>query len=208
MEKKMHPKVLSPDAWRTVRRLCAAKLLDGWTLAGETGLALQMGHRYSEDLDLFRPEEFDPVQLVNKLPQTGTVNVQDRSASTLHVLVEGTRFSFLRIQPPLIFNGTPYRGLTVADPRDIAVLKIVAIGGRGSWKDFVDLHFYLKAAGGLEPLFTLLHKRFAGIDFNEYHLLKSLVYFNDAEAEPMPEMIKKVSWEEIKAGIADEVRRI
>jgi hypothetical protein len=46
------------------------------------------------------------------------------------------------------------------------------------------------------------------VDYNEYHLLKSLVYFEDAEAEPMPRMLRDVSWDEVKNTIIAEVRRI
>ena len=85
-------------------------------------------------------------------------------------------------------------------------MKIVAIGGRGSRKDFVDLYFYLKSSGSLGSIMTLLKQRFTSIDYNEYHLLKSLVFFDDAEKEPMPNMIRPVPWEEVKTFIVDEVR--
>ena len=39
-----------------------------------------------------------------------------------------------------------YRGIMLADPRDIAVMKVIAIGGRGSRKDFIDLYCLLKVA--------------------------------------------------------------
>jgi hypothetical protein len=204
----MHPKVLSNDAWRLVKALDGEKLLEGWTLAGGTGLALQWGHRFSEDLDLFRTDGFDPDILLNKLSSIGPIEVQDRSQDTLHALIAGIRFSFLRIQPPLLFTGHVYRGITIADPRDIAVMKIVAAGGRGSRKDFIDLYFFLKNISGFDEVFFLLGKRFKGIDYNEHHLLKSLVYFKDAETEPMPTMIKKASWKEIKKAVIAEVQRL
>jgi hypothetical protein len=204
----MHPKVLSARAWRTVKIAGQLGLLDGWTLAGGTGLALQFGHRYSEDLDLFNPEAFDPGLFLSDLSKIGAVHVQDRSASTLHAMVEGVRFSFLQCQPPLLFKGTAYRGLNVADPRDIAVMKIVAIGGWGSRKDFIDLYFYIQSTGSLGSVFKLLKKRFKKIEYNEYHLLKSLVYFEDAEREPMPEMIKRIKWPEVKKALIEEARRL
>lgn len=181
-------------------------MLGAWTLAGGTGLALQLGHRYSEDLDFFRVEPFEPERLLRDLSHLGSVAVQSRAADTLHVSLDGLRISFLTAEAPFLFPGTSYRGLTIADPRDIAVMKIVAIGGRGSRKDFVDLHFYLRAGGGLESVFSLLRRRFVGIDYNEYHLLKSLVYFDDAESEPMPRMIESVSWETIKQAFVDAVK--
>ena len=87
-------------------------------------------------------------------------------------------------------------------------MKLVAIGGRGSRKDFVDLYFYLRGAGGLDSVFTLLRRRFTEVDYNAYHLLKSLVFFEDAEPEPMPMLTRDVSWITIKRVIVAEVKRI
>lgn len=204
----MHPKVLSDGGWQIVAELSRADLLEGWVLAGGTGLALQLGHRYSEDLDLFRPGSFDPARLAEAVSKVGDTVVQSRSEDTLHAVVDGLRISFLRARPPLLFPGAEYRDLSVADPRDIAVMKVVAIGGRGSRKDFVDLYFYLLGGATLEGVFELLRRRFHSLDYNEYHLLKSLVYFEHAESEPMPSMIKPVEWSEVRRTIEDSVRRL
>lgn len=87
-------------------------------------------------------------------------------------------------------------------------MKIVAIGGRGSRKDFVDLYFHIQGGGSLESLFVLLRRRFTHVDYNEYHLLKSLVFFDDAETEPMPRMLKEIDWDNVKKAIVAEVRRL
>jgi len=204
----MHPRVLSREGWDVVDRLTSRGWLDAWTLAGGTGLAIQIGHRYSEDLDFFQPHPFEPETLAARLSELGQVTVQGRSDDTLHATVDGLRLSFLEARPPLLYAGTPYRGISVADPRDIAVMKVVAIGGRGSRKDFIDLYFYLAGGTTLESVFELLHRRFAGVDYNEYHLLKSLAFFEDAEAEPMPKLIRAVEWEEVKERLRTEVRRL
>ena len=204
----MHPKVLSHGAWTTIRNLVGGGWLDSWTLAGGTGLALHLGHRYSEDLDLFGAGPFDPQRLAQGLSDLGKVRVQDRSPDTLHVELEGLRISYLRAERPLLFEGIPYRGMSVADPRDIAVMKVIAIGGRGSRKDFIDLYFFLRTGGTLDGVFTLIERRFRGLDYNEYHLLKNLVFFQDAEVEPMPKMIRPVDWEVIKDSLVAQVRRL
>lgn len=204
----MHPKVLSGNAWEVVRRLVKDGLTDGWVLAGGTGLALQFGHRYSEDLDLFRPESFDSQLVLEELAKLGRVVVQARSSSTLHAVVDGVRLSFLEAQANFLYAGTLYRGIVIADPADIAVMKLVAIGGRGSRKDFVDLFFLFRNGVALDSIFKMLRRRFRDIDYNEYHLRKALVYFTDAESEPMPKMIRKVPWAEMKEVIVEEVRRL
>lgn len=204
----MHPKVLGADGWGIVRKLVRAGRAEGWVLAGGTGLALQLGHRSSNDLDFFRASSFSPVQLAVGLAELGRVAVQSRASGTLHATLDGLRVSFLRAEASLLFDGTAYRGLTLADPRDIAVMKVIAIGGRGSRKDFVDLYFYLRGGDSLDGIFELIRRRFAGVDYNEYHLLRALVFFEDAETEPMPRMIRRVAWSEIKRAIVAEVKRL
>lgn len=46
------------------------------------------------------------------------------------------------------------------------------------------------------------------MDYNAYHLLRSLVFFEDAETEPMPRMIRRIAWSEVKRTIVAEVRRL
>jgi hypothetical protein len=204
----MHPKVVGTRAWALVRGLVRAEITGGWTLAGGTGLALQFGHRLSYDLDFFSTRGFDGALLADSLAAVAPVAVLGRSSGTLHVTLARSRVSFLQLQRPLLFPGTPYRGIVVADPRDIAVMKVLAIGGRGSRKDFVDLYFFIRSGGALESVFGWIRRRFRGIDFNEYHLLRSLSYFDDAESEPMPRMLRRASWADIKRTITAEVRRL
>jgi len=166
-----------------------------------------LGHRLSEDFDFFRAGAVDPQALIDRLSKHGRLAIQSRAAGTLHVTLDRIRLSFLKAQAPLLFQGTLYRGMQISDPRDIAVMKLVAIGGRGSRKDFVDLFFLLRSGIALETIMDLVCKRFAGIDYNDYHLLKSLVYFDDAESEPMPRMLRRASWPEIKKTIVAEVKR-
>jgi len=204
----MHPKVVGARGWSLIRKLVRRELTAGWVLAGGTGLALQLGHRLSRDLDFFGTRDFDGVQLADSLAGIAAVTVEGRSAGTLYVALEGTRLSFLSLPRPMLFPGTPYRGIVIADPRDIAVMKVLAIGGRGSRRDFVDLHFFIRSGGSLESVFGLIRRRFKGLDFNEYHLLRSLVFFDDAESEPMPRMLQRASWAEIKRTIVAEVKRL
>ena len=41
---------------------------------------------------------------------------------------------------------------------------------------------------------------------NQYHHLKSLVYFADAEEEAMPVMIEPILWEEVKRSIIAKIK--
>jgi hypothetical protein len=72
----------------------------------------------------------------------------------------------------------------VADVRDIALMKLAAISGRGSRKDFIDLHTILRDGPTLRDHFALLPRKYGASRINAYRSLKSLTHFDDAEAEP------------------------
>jgi hypothetical protein len=203
----MNPRVLPQEAWKLVHQLGGAGLLEPWTLAGGTGLALQLGHRVSIDLDFFTEDRLDVGALRRSLAPLGALEIQYQDENTLHVRLNGIRLSYLRSEAPFLCPPVEYRGLRLADPRDIAAMKIITIAGRGSRKDFVDLYAYLEAGGDFPGLMEIVRRRHANVSFNEIHLLRSLVYFEDAEQEPMPRMLHKVDWPEIRARLEEEVRR-
>ena len=54
----MFEEVLSKNAKQSLALLAKSKILKSAYLAGGTALALQLGHRYSYDLDFFSPQKF------------------------------------------------------------------------------------------------------------------------------------------------------
>ena len=76
-------------------------------------------------------------------------------------------------------------------------MKFTAIAGRGTKKDFIDLYWIGQNIISLEKLFSFFDKKY-GKTYNQYHILKSLTYFEDAEKDKKPKMLKPVKWEEVK----------
>ena len=81
------------------------------------------------------------------------------------------------------------------------------ISSQGSKKDFIDLYFLLKKYS-LEEIIGFFEKRYANIQYNKMHILKSLVYFEDAQSEASPVMLEKADWEEVKKTIQEEANRL
>jgi hypothetical protein len=114
------------------------------------------------------------------------------------VIISGVKLSFFQVDDPFIFKAIPFRSFGVADIRDIALMKLIAISGRGGRKDFIDLYLILRRGILLQGLFDLLPKKYGKGRANSYHILKSLCYFDDAELEPMPKMLVPFDWKECK----------
>jgi len=90
------------------------------------------------------------------------------------------------------------KDIIMGSKKDIAAMKLNAISGRGTRKDFVDLYFLLNEYSLNEIMQFYLAKYNDG---SEYMAIKSIGYFKDAEEEVMPNMLINVGWEEIKSTI-------
>ncbi len=197
----MHEKVLSEQVLELLNDLETDPLpvLKGWVLAGGTALALREGHRVSEDLDFFRTDDMDLRILHESLGQHGDYETLQEADHTLTVILCGVKLSFFRVWDAFIFSRTPYRFFEIADIRDIALMKLVAISSHGSRKDFVDLYTILRHEYTLHYYFEMIPRKYGSSRIKTYHILKSLTWFEDAENEPMPRMLEPVDREECKA---------
>jgi len=179
-------------------------------LAGGTGLALQTGHRVSEDLDFFRDVSFDPnfllFSLKSKTDSSAEVIIETH---TLLVILEGARCSFFFYEVPLIYEPVVFEGLSVADWRDIVAEKFKTISQRGSKKDFYDILAVMRSKMlTIEETVSIFKKRFGQTGLNTYHVLRSLTYFEDADGEPDPSMLKRYTftWEEVKSFFVKNIK--
>jgi|GEM_PF-5312999 len=51
-----------------------------------------------------------------------------------------------------------------------------------------------------------MEEKYKGVDYNKIHILKSLVYFEDADLQPMPRMLIETPWVEVKQQIIKAVK--
>jgi len=206
----MHEKVLPRGSRDLLAKLESLNRpeLEGWTLAGGTGLGLQIGHRVSEDFDFFRTDAFVGDGLHEALRTVGTVETLQEDDRTLTVIVSQTKVSFFSVPDPFLFPGQHYLFFELADIRDIALMKLAAISGRGSRRDFIDLFTILRGGMSLEQCFQRLPEKYGEGRVNTYHVLKSLTYFEDAEREPMPRMLEPFNWAECKSFFVREAHAI
>ncbi len=192
-----HPEAITSAAHDLLGALGATGVVSSFYLAGGTGLALRFGHRRSVDFDFFTGEVFQAESLLASLRAPFGPSVLSQAPQTLHLLLRGLKVSFIGYSYPLLFATRRFAGVEVADVRDIACMKLSAVASRGTRRDFVDMYAAAKAYP-LGELLSLFARKFAGIDYNRLHLLKSLTYFEDAEADPPLQMIREISWADVK----------
>ncbi|OHB78751.1 MAG: hypothetical protein A2Z25_11815 [Planctomycetes bacterium RBG_16_55_9] len=176
-------------------------------LAGGTALALYIGHRPSVDFDWFITRLGEPERLFQKLRAFEVdFDVQSVALETVYLAIDAVQVSFIGYNYPLLqpprMMGEP--GVRLADPDDIACMKLSAIASRGSRKDFVDLYFMINRFRSLKDYLQLYRIKYQNRDIG--HLMRSLVYFGDAEAEPEIVTAKSFDWQKMKEDFERWVR--
>lgn len=180
-----------------------------WYLAGGTALTLQARHRQSDDLDFFCTQKFKESALERALFETGEWVTSMRDEGTLYGEFMGAKASFIfypffRPSSERIHFGK----ISILVQSDIAAMKIIAISQRGKKRDFVDLFWYVNNIAPLEDAIKAAILQYPGKEHNIPHILKSLVYFEDAEADPMPKLFFKADWKTIKSYFKREIPKI
>ena len=72
---KLHKRGISEFLWNTLCRFQNDKLFANYYLVGGTALSLQIGHRISDDIDLFTEEEL-PKEKILKFASSIRKNVE------------------------------------------------------------------------------------------------------------------------------------
>ncbi len=195
----MFDSVLPPASIALLRSLNGELQARGFYLAGGTGLALQLGHRISEDLDFFTETEFDPIAVSRHFEARPEYSETMVSSGTLYCRISGIKLSFLRYPVPLRHPVLDYLAVRIADWRDILAEKFKTISQRGSRRDFYDIYAcFMKKGLSIAEGVNLFKERFAGTGINYQHAAKSLTWFNDAESEPDPQLLIRTDWPTVK----------
>ena len=204
----MFEKVLSKQTRSILGLLGRQDFFKKVYLAGGTALALQIGHRLSFDLDFYISEKFNEKKLLGQLKKIGDFQEQVIDWQTILGEFPGVKFSIFYYQYPLIELPKEFLKIKIAGLKDIGAMKIGAVSGRGTKRDFIDLYFLAKKHFSLKQMLKFYDKKYKNLSNLYSHILKSLVYFNDAEQEEIPQMLKQCDWEKVKKYFLIEVPRV
>ncbi len=196
-------KTIRPDTLDLLKHLMADPMFAKTTLVGGTALALQFGHRSSIDLDLFGTIEESTDLTTEALERIGQTVPGKCTEHIKTYRVCGIKTDFVSYDRyPWIDEPVLEDGLRLASPKDIAAMKVNAIQGRGTRKDFIDMYFLIRHFG-LEQVMQFYKTKYP--EYSEYRAMLSLTYFEDAEQNPMPKMFVDITWDKMKFSVQKAV---
>lgn len=174
-----------------------------FVLYGGTGLALQLGHRVSEDFDFFSSSGFHPARLRSRLPFFQDLDAADPDAwvhykndnleafvnrgGVVKIAFFGGLDTLQRIEDPRRAAGSRVR---VASLVDLAGMKMRVIQVRGSWKDYVDIHT-LVTRGGIDVPTGLAAAKAIDRSFDPITSIRALQYYGDGTLSRVPAAMQR-----------------
>ena len=169
-----------------LKQLQSEAILSTTRLVGGTSLSLQMGHRVSDDLDLFSVEPLDGLQLQQLLIDKYAFRPSVVSANAILGFVRGVKIDVIYHPFPWLEDAVYSDGFKLASIADIAAMKMHAIINSGKRpKDFVDVAF-LSTYYSYNDLKRLLSMRYPAYD--PIMADKAIIYFDDIDEDSIPDI--------------------
>ena len=150
-------------------------------LVGGTAIALQTGHRYSIDFDLFTGKAIDILNIKKRIKKHNFEYTTVHSAyDQLHINITDVRLTFFEYPYSIKSEVWFEKNCRMPDLLTLSAMKCMALGGRAKWKDYVDMYFILKEKHTLKEI-TDKASEIYGNDFNAKLLRQQLAYFEDID---------------------------
>lgn len=202
----LYTETVEPRTLSLLRELMALKTLHSFSLVGGTALSLRYNHRKSIDLDLFSTIKFDAEAITNDLKREFGKAYSLESATAkwgIFCYIRDVKVDLIQHPHPLISKIEISDGIKMYGDPDIIAMKLNAILGRGTKKDFWDLYELLHHYS-LKEMIGFYEKKFP-----DQHLLitipQAIIFFDDAEESEDPVSLKGQTWESVKKFIQKKV---
>lgn len=196
-------RTIEPHTLELLRGLMQEAALSELRLVGGTALALQYGHRSSVDLDLFGKIDIDGYELQSILSKYGVLKVENETKIIHQYYIDNIKVDVVNYPFEWISPIIEEDGIRLASPIDIAAMKMNAIEGRGTKKDFIDMYMLLQHYS-LKEIIAFYQQKYP--NYSIFRALRSLTYFEDAEDQFMPRMFIEDTWEDMKLYITNQVK--
>jgi hypothetical protein len=200
----LYTQTVTPATLELLRQLMSVPELDNFALVGGTNLSLRLGHRVSLDIDLFSNAQFD----INALKEI--LNTRFPTAIKLDEMKQTIWYNINGVKTDIVLHEYKYLqpievidGIRLLSIPDIIPMKLGAVSGRGAKKDFWDISELLNLYS-IKEMLRLYQMKYQSDDIG--FIIRSLVYFDDAEIQSDPISLKNISWPGVKKRIEHAVK--
>lgn len=187
-------------------------VFDKFRLVGGTALSLQLGHRKSDDIDLFTDEMYDSIDFQNidnllksRYQYLETLDLPVTCGKSYYIGTNEHNAVKLDLYytDPFITEPLMIEGIRLASKEEIVAMKMDVILRGGRRKDYWDIH-ELTQFFSFDDMISLHGRRYPYAD--EKDLRNKFLDFKNAEDDFDPKCLKSKDWAIIKLDLIDFVK--
>ncbi len=211
MQSNLYYNTTTPLLQASLRELMREKIFDPFRLVGGTSLSLQLGHRMSDDIDLFTDAPYDSIDFA-EIDDYLNRKFNYVSSSDYKIIgvgkayfVGGNKNACIKldvfyadtfIREPILIDG-----IRLASLEEIVAMKLEVISHGGRKKDFWDVHELMNTFS--LPQMLAVHKERYPRSHNKRKLLSKFGDFRNADEDFDPVCLSGKHWEVIKMDFVD-----
>ncbi len=211
MPKQLYYNTVSNQLKTILHQLMQSSVFKDFRLVGGTALSLQIGHRISEDIDLFTDLDYGSVDFMkidayffqhfkyvdsNKTDIIGFGKSYFVGNNAKDCIKIDVYYADNFIQKPIVIEG-----VRMATVEEIIAMKMDVISRGGRKKDFWDIHELINTYSFQEML--SLHKKRYPYTHDKDAIHLNFIQFEAADNDFDPICLKEKHWELIKLDLLD-----
>ena len=215
MPTKLKYQTVTPLLKKVLTQLMSNDLFHPFQLVGGTSLSLQLGHRISDDIDLFTDYEYDSIdfRVIQDLLRTQFAYCNGDCGEIVgfgcsYIIGDSVDDSVkldLFYTDPFIRPAKVIDNIRLTSFEDIIAMKLDVIGRGGRKKDFWDIH-ELHNTYSITEMLNLYVERFP-YNHTKEEIIQGFTNFDIADSDPNPKCLKKKNWQLIKLDFIDWLKQ-
>jgi Nucleotidyl transferase AbiEii toxin, Type IV TA system len=202
----LHFETVTPGTVRVLNELMQIEELKDFSLVGGTSLSLQLGHRKSDDIDLFLDKNFEKRPVIDALKfffgERLILSSKDTNTLGVFCFIDDIKVDICKHTFKIIDHILIEEGIRMWSVKEIAAAKVHAISKRAKKKDFWDIDKILDVLT-IEEITTLYKKKYDPL--LAITVSQILLYFDDADESDTPECYLGKTWEQVKTNIKKKI---
>jgi hypothetical protein len=176
---------LLPNTEKVLRQLAVLPILQDFTFVGGSALAVYLGHRLSEDIDLFTWQtNLQALQIQNTLQNSDfeQIRVVNLSPQQADFVVDGVKVTFFANGWQELENRKHlFDNLFIAELATLAVMKVNTLFLRAKYRDYYDLYTLNNECFKVSELFEMTATKMKNLSKTLFQ--RALVFIDDIADE-------------------------
>lgn len=212
---KIYRNTVSDLLWKILNKLMSFEELNSYRLVGGTSLSLLLGHRMSDDIDLFTDSEYNSIDFnqIDKLflKSCDYVNIgyAGNEGFGKSYYIGTNENNAIKVDlfytDPFILPILKIEDIRLSQLGEIVAMKLEIIGNNGRKKDFWDIHELMGHFTWSEMIDFYL-RRYPYSHTRE-EIIKKITDFKEADTDLDPICLKEKHWELIKIDIEESIKK-